>query len=225
MKVGIRMQRFFDVTLSGGALLILAPLLFLVIVILRLTGEGEVFYRQQRVGKNTKTFALLKFATMLKNSEEIGSGTVTVAGDFRVLPVGRVLRKTKINELPQLVNIFVGDMSVIGPRPLHVRQFGLYREADQAKISSVRPGLSGVGSIFFRNEEEILNGAEDPMETYRENITPIKARLEAWYVSNRSLSLYFKLILLTVLVVLRPKLDARMYLPQLKSAGVIDGAE
>lgn len=221
----MKIQRFFDIALSGGALLTLAPLLLFVIVVLRLTGEGEVFYRQQRVGKHKKTFLLLKFATMLKNSEQIGSGTVTVAGDFRVLPVGRVLRKTKINELPQLANIFIGDMSVIGPRPLHVRQFGLYTEVDQLKISSVRPGLSGVGSIFFRDEEEILNGAEDPIETYRENITPIKARLEAWYVSNRSLGLYFKLILLTVLVVLRPKLDARRYLPQLQTAGVLDEAE
>ena len=107
------MIRFFDILFSGIALLILSPLLVPVSIILRLTGEGEVFFLQERIGKGGKKFKLFKFATMLKNSPNIGTGTVTMRNDPRVLPVGKLLRKTKINELPQLLNIFIGDMSVI----------------------------------------------------------------------------------------------------------------
>ena len=144
---------------------------------------------------------------MLKDSETIGAGTVTLQNDFRVLPFGKVLRKTKINELPQLFNILIGDMSVIGPRPLHNKQFNLYSADMQRKISSVLPGLSGVGSIIFRDEEAVLGGSADPLETYRLKITPVKAELESWYVENRSLWLYFKLIALTIVAVCLPKAD------------------
>ncbi len=205
------MQRFFDIVFSGLAMAVLSPLLIPIIVILRLTGEGEVFFRQKRVGKNKKVFELLKFATMLKNSENIGSGTVTVKGDFRVLRVGKILRKTKLNELPQLVNIFVGDMSVIGPRPLHSKQFSFYSEDDQNIIASTKPGLSGVGSIIFRDEETILQGCINPDATYREEITPRKAALESWYVDNKSIGLYFKLIFLTLIAVMFPNVDMKKF--------------
>jgi len=108
------MDRFFDVLLSGIALMFLSPLLVPIVIILMLTGEGEVLFLQERIGKGGKKIKLFKFATMLKNSQNIGTGTVTMKDDPRVLPVGRFLRKTKINELPQLLNIFFGDMSVIG---------------------------------------------------------------------------------------------------------------
>ena len=201
------MQRFFDIFFSGTAIILLSPILFSIIVLLRLTGEGEVFFQQARIGKNKGYFNLLKFATMLKNSESMGAGTVTLKNDSRVLPIGRFLRKTKLNELPQLFNIFKGDMSVIGPRPLHEKQFSFYSIADQELIASTMPGLSGLGSICFRDEEKILHSSNDPDATYKDKITPKKAILEKWYVENRSMALYFKLIFLTVIAVAMPKLD------------------
>ena len=185
----------------------LSPILLLVIMILKLTGEGEIFFQQARVGKNKESFQLLKFATMLKNSENIGAGTVTLKDDPRVLPIGKFLRKTKINEIPQLFNIFRGDMSVIGPRPLHEKQFSFYSISDQDIIASIKPGLSGIGSICFRDEEKILHNSNDPDSIYKEKITPKKAMLEKWYVDNKSIVLYFKLILLTVVAVAMPKMD------------------
>ena len=110
------MERFFDVIFSGLALLVLSPLLVPIVLILMFSGEGEIFFFQERIGKDGKVFKLFKFATMLKDSPNIGTGTVTMKGDPRILPVGKFLRKTKINELPQLLNIFFGDMSVIGPQ-------------------------------------------------------------------------------------------------------------
>jgi lipopolysaccharide/colanic/teichoic acid biosynthesis glycosyltransferase len=205
------MQRFFDIVFSLSAIIMLSPLIIPITLILRLTGEGEVFFRQSRVGKNKINFKLLKFATMLKNSENIGAGTVTLKDDFRVLPVGKFLRKTKLNELPQLFNILLGDMSVIGPRPLHKKQFSFYLSKDQDIISSTTPGLSGVGSIIFRDEEKILQNSEDPDLTYKLQITPEKAILEKWYISNKSLFLYFKLIILTVMAILFPNKNMRAF--------------
>jgi lipopolysaccharide/colanic/teichoic acid biosynthesis glycosyltransferase len=206
------MIRFFDIFFSFVAIVILSPIFFLAIVILRLTGEGEIFYIQKRVGMRMKSFGLIKFATMKKDSESIGAGTVTLKDDFRVLPFGKFLRKTKINELPQLFNILMGDMSVIGPRPLHEKQFLFYEEKDQIIISSVKPGLSGVGSIAFRDEEKILQNSDNPDKTYKELITPKKARLEKWYIENISIYMYFKLIVLTFFVVLFPKINLKRYI-------------
>ncbi len=210
------MQRLFDIFFSGIALLILFPLLVIIIIILKFTGEGEIFYRQLRIGKNRKKFELLKFVTMLKNSEKFGAGTVTLQNDYRVLPFGKFLRKTKLNEIPQLINIFIGEMSVIGPRPLHKKQFSFYSENDQKIISSVKPGLSGIGSIIFRDEERILHNSKNPTKTYKLKITPIKAKYEKWYVSNKSLFLYFKLIMLTVLVVFLPTLKMKRFFDDIK---------
>tara|TARA_B110000240_G_C13479059_1_gene444485 strand:- start:265 stop:921 length:657 start_codon:yes stop_codon:yes gene_type:complete len=209
------MQRFFDLLFSSVAIIFLLPLLIPVMVILRLTGEGEVFFRQARVGKGKVSFSLLKFATMLKNSEQIGAGTVTLKDDFRVLPVGAFLRKTKLNELPQLFNILLGDMSVIGPRPLHNKQFSFYSDEDQMIISSTMPGLSGVGSIVFRDEEKILQSSSDPDKTYRDKITPEKAKLEKWYVEHKSLLLYFRLILLTAIAIVFSSVDMKKYFKDL----------
>jgi lipopolysaccharide/colanic/teichoic acid biosynthesis glycosyltransferase len=199
------MTRFFDLLFSGLALVVLSPLLVPIAIVLRLTGEGYVFYTQERVGRGGRKFGLLKFATMLKDSPNMGSGHITLTGDPRVLPVGRFLRKTKINEMPQLINIFKGDMSIVGPRPLTERNFNYYAEEARHKIASVRPGLTGVGSIVFRDEERYLNNQPDPVAFYREHIAPYKAELELWYLEHRSLLLYFKLILLTALAVLCPR--------------------
>ena len=173
------MQRLFDIILSGTALLVLLPFLLVLILILNFTGEGEIFYRQSRVGKNMVSFNLIKFATMLKNSENKGAGTVTLENDFRVLPFGKFLRKTKLNELPQLFNILMGHMSVIGPRPLHEKQFSFYSEYDKKIISSIRPGLSGLASIVFRDEEKILQNSNDPDKTYKRELHQQRLNLKS----------------------------------------------
>ena len=202
------MTRFFDILFSGLALLVLSPLLIPIMIALKLTGEGEIFYVQQRVGKDGKMFGLLKFATMLKDSPNIGTGTITVKNDPRVLPFGKFLRKTKINELPQLINILKGDMSIIGPRPQDERCFVVFDKHDQENIKKVRPGLSGIGSIIFRDEESLLDGQESlkAKEAFYDNIiSPYKGKVESWYVEHQSIGLYFKLIYLTIVVVLFPK--------------------
>jgi len=197
-------QRICDIIFSGLALLVLAPLLIPIAIVLRLSGEGEIFYVQQRVGKYGQLFGLLKFATMLKNSPSIGTGTVTVKDDPRVLPIGKFLRKTKINELPQLVNILSGDMSVVGPRPQAQRCFDAFPKDVQELIVRVRPGLSGIGSIFFRDEESLLQGVANQIEYYDQVIAPYKGALEKWYIENESLKNYFLIIFVTAWVVFFP---------------------
>jgi lipopolysaccharide/colanic/teichoic acid biosynthesis glycosyltransferase len=196
------MQRFFNVVFSGVALVVLTPLLIPIVVIPRCTGEGEIFYRQQRVGLHGEHFGLLKFATMLKDSPNMGAGDITVKGDPRILPFGQFLRKTKLNELPQLINILKGDISVVGPQPMVPATLAYYPEQAQHELCLVRPGLTGIGSVFFRDEEQFLDGLEDPFPFYRDVIIPYKAALERWYVRNQSLAVYFLLIFLTAWVIL-----------------------
>ena len=199
------MERVFDILFSGFALLVLFPLLVPIVIILRCSGEGEIFFLQERIGRNGEVFKLYKFVTMLKDSPNIGTGTVTMKDDPRVLPVGKFLRKTKINELPQLLNIFFGDMSVIGPRPLTAQTFGSYSDSTQDVIIQVRPGLSGLGSIIFRGEEDIMHGPTASVDFYDNVIAPYKGALEEWFVSNKSLYIYFMAIFITVWAVLFPK--------------------
>lgn len=202
------MQRVFDVIFSGLALLVLSPLLIPIVIALRLTGEGEIFFVQQRVGRGGRPFGLLKFATMLKNSPNLGTGTITLKNDPRILPLGRFLRASKINELPQLINIFRGDMSVIGPRPQTQRCFDAFPTSSQQQITQVPPGLSGIGSIVFRAEEQMMHDADNADALYDEVIMPYKGQLEEWYVQHQSLRHYFLLIVLTVWVVVFPSSQA-----------------
>lgn len=199
------MQRLFDILLSGLALLLLSPLLVPIAIALRFSGEGEIFYVQQRIGRGGKPFGLYKFATMLKNSPNLGTGTVTVKNDPRVLPLGGFLRKTKINELPQLLNILLGDMSLVGPRPQTQRCFDAFPASSQVQIIKVRPGLSGIGSIVFRDEEELMHSSVEPEKFYDEVIMPYKGALEEWYVANQGLRTYLMCIAITAWVVLFPK--------------------
>lgn len=197
--------RFFDVVLSGLALTVLSPLLIPIMLFLKFSGEGEIFFLQDRVGKNREMFKLFKFATMLKDSPSIGTGTVTMKNDPRVLPAGKFLRKTKINELPQLLNVFIGDMSLVGPRPQALRCFDAFPVESQDVIVQVKPGLSGIGPIVFRGEEDILEGHSGTLDFYDNVIGPYKGKVEAWYVEKQGLIAYFSLILLTVWVVVFPK--------------------
>lgn len=199
------LKRIFDIILSSIAIILLSPILILIIIILKLTGEGEIFYLQERVGYKTKSFMIYKFATMVKNSPNIGTGDVTLRNDPRVTKVGKFLRESKLNELPQLFNIFKGDISIIGPRPLMRAGFNRYSLNFQNSVYNVKPGLTGIGSIVFRDEERILTESElTAHECYKEIILPYKGELEIWYQTNCSLFLDLQLILMTAWVIIAP---------------------
>jgi lipopolysaccharide/colanic/teichoic acid biosynthesis glycosyltransferase len=198
------MQRLLDIFFSGIAMVLLSPILVPIACMLKFSGEGEVIYKQSRVGINGSNFGLIKFATMLKDSPNIGSGEITIKNDPRVLPLGQFLRKSKINELPQLWNIFIGDMSIVGPRPMVPNTYARYPIEAQKLLNTVRPGLTGIGSIIFRDEEKLLDGRDDPVGFYNENITPHKSDLELWFIDNNTLWLYIKIIFVTAWVVVFP---------------------
>lgn len=199
------MTRVFDIILSLIAIIILLPFMIPIMIGLKLTGEHDIFYGQSRVGRGGKEFKVLKFATMLRNSPNMAGGLYTEANDPRILPMGRFLRKTKINELPQLINILKGDMSVIGYRPLVMKEYKEYSPEVKEVLAKSRPGLSGIGSIVFRNEEEILQTFETHEEKdkfYYEYILPYKGQLEAWYVEHKGIVMYWRLIFMTIGAVL-----------------------
>jgi len=199
-------KRFFDILFSLIALIILSPLLLPVMLLLKITGEGEVFYLQKRMGYRNREFFIWKFATMLKNSPNMGSGDVTTRNDPRVTPMGRFLRMSKINELPQLINILKGDMSFVGPRPLMRAGFERYSPALQAKVYQAKPGLTGIGSVVFRDEELIITQSNlPPQECYARIILPYKGALEIWYQENQSFYTDFMILFLTAWYIIFPK--------------------
>ncbi|MCX7548877.1 sugar transferase [Xanthomarina sp. F1114] len=201
-------KRICDIMISGIALLILAPLLIPIMIGLKLTGEGYIWYKQERVGYKNKPFLIWKFATMLKDSPNMGGGIITTNKDPRITPMGGFLRKSKINELPQLINIFKGDMSVVGPRPLMRISFESYPKNVQEVVYNVKPGLTGIGSIIFRDEEELIttvkNRGEDTWAFYTNQIYPFKGEVEKWYQANESFIVDVKIIIITAWVILNP---------------------
>ena len=199
------MIRILDVFFSIIALVIFAPILLPIILTLACTGEGKVFYLQERVGKNGTTFKIIKLATMYADSPHMGSGTITIKDDPRILPFGKYLRKTKINEFTQLLNVVFGDMSLIGPRPLTKENFNYYCDEAAREIIKMRPGVSGIGSIIFRSEEKLLTSISDYKEFYKNVIAPYKGELEIWYVKNANLGLYMLTIALTVVTLVFPE--------------------
>ena len=201
-------KRVLDLIISLLALIILFPLFVFCIIILRFTGEGEIFYLQERLGYLNSKFFIIKFATMLKNSPKIGSGSITVRNDPRVLPFGRFLRKTKINELPQIFNVIKGEMSIVGPRPQMQVDFQKFPKDFRDDIYKSKPGITGIGSIVFRDEEEWISNHEgDKHIFYEEKIAPYKTELELWYLNNKSMFVDIKLIILTALVIIFPKIN------------------
>ena len=180
------MRRLIDIFFSFIAIIILFPLLLLTMLILRCSGEGEIFYVQKRIGYKGVQFGVLKFATMLKNSPNIGAGEITLKEDPRVLPIGRFLRKSKLNELPQLWNIFIGDMSLVGPRPC-LPELAEKFDANGKKRNNVKPGLTGLaqvnGNIFLSWQK--------------------RWEYDAYYVENKSLLLDFKILYLTLKVLIK----------------------
>jgi lipopolysaccharide/colanic/teichoic acid biosynthesis glycosyltransferase len=199
------MPRILDISFSLVGIVILSPLLLSLTFLLLLTGEHKILYRQKRVGLNGVSFNLLKFATMLEDSPNLPGGDITTGNDPRVLPFGKFLRKTKLNELPQLINVILGDISLVGPRPLTPNNFSFYDKKTQEIIKKVKPGLTGIGSIVFRDEESIIqNSHKNPIDCYKEDISPYKGQIESWFIEKQSLAIYFILIFLTVNSVLFP---------------------
>jgi len=181
---------------------IVLPVLIPVCIGLLLTGEHYVFYFQKRIGFKNRPFDIWKFATMLKASPGLGTGLHTTRKDPRLMPMGNFLRKTKINELPQIINILKGDMSIVGPRPLVDKTFDPYPDYVKESIYNVKPGLTGIGSIVFRDEEKLLSATSLPVaEYYKNHISPYKGELELWYQKHLSFYTDMMLMFLTAWVI------------------------
>lgn len=200
------MIRLFDIIFSGLAMIVLFPFMIPIMIGLKCSGEHYVFYLQPRVGSGGRDFNVFKFATMLKNSPNLPGGVLTQKNDPRILPMGNFLRKTKINELPQLANIFLGQMSFVGPRPQARRHYELYSTAVRAAIDAVPPGLTGIGSVVFCDEESILDEVSGDRDHFHDTIVaPYKGELEVWWTAHRTLGNYFKLVFLTAWALVRPR--------------------
>jgi lipopolysaccharide/colanic/teichoic acid biosynthesis glycosyltransferase len=196
------LKRVFDVVFSALVLTLLSPVLVTIALAIKLTSRGPVFYRGERVGRGGRKFRIYKFRTMVVDAEQRG-GSSTADDDPRITAVGRLLRKYKLDELPQFLNVLFGDMSVVGPRPQVAWAVELYTE-EEKRLLDVRPGITDYASIKFRNEGEILRGSPDPDRTYLEVIAPEKIRLGLEYVRDHSLWLDCRIILLTVTSLLAP---------------------
>jgi len=205
-----------DIILSALGLILLIPIFVPVMIILRFTGEREVFYLQERMGLNNKVFYIYKFATMVKDSPNLGSKTVTLRNDPRVTRVGKILRLTKINELPQILNVLKGEMTLVGPRPLIVRSFYKYSSEVQKIIYKNKPGITGIGSLIFRDEEKLVSVYKevypeiDSMDYYKQYIYPYKGQLEQWYFNNVSFWVDLKILFLTFYSIVNSK-NERVY--------------
>tara|TARA_B100000989_G_scaffold68850_1_gene47987 strand:- start:6607 stop:7257 length:651 start_codon:yes stop_codon:yes gene_type:complete len=195
-------KRFFDLFFAVNLLIVFSPIFILISIVLLFTGEGEVFYLQVRIGFKNSKFRIIKFATMLKNSLNMGSGSITLKNDPRVTTLGKYLRISKINELPQIINIIKGDLSFVGPRPLVQETFNLYSDEIKVKIYNTKPGLTGIGSVYFRNEEKIISKAKTPKLFYKNKIAPVKGKLELWYLKNQTFWTDFKILITTIFVVI-----------------------
>ena len=192
--------RLFDVAASAVGLVLLVPLFLVVGLAIRLGTPGPILFRHRRIGRGFKAFDVLKFRTMVENAQALG-GELTVGGDDRVTRVGRVLRRTKIDELPQLLNVLVGDMSLVGPRP-EVRRYVEEFHSDYEAILTIRPGITDLASVRYRDEAALLAESDDPHQTYVTSILPEKLSLARHYLENRSVRLYFTVIFETLFAII-----------------------
>jgi len=198
-------KRILDLVIAGVAFILFLPLFIPIAIIQKLTAEGYIFYFQKRIGLHNSYFDLWKFATMLKDSPNMTTGSITLRNDPRVTPLGKYLRASKINELPQIINVLKGDMSIVGPRPLVDKTFQAYSKEIQQKVYNSKPGITGIGSIIFRDEEKLISEAEmPPHEFYEAYIAPYKGALEMWYQEHKSIWLDIQLIFLTAWVIIFP---------------------
>lgn len=190
-------KRLFDILASGIGIIVLSPVLLIIALRIKTGSDGPVFFKQIRVGKNGKEFEILKFRTMVVNAEKLGR-QITVGADNRITKVGGFLRKYKLDELPQLFNVFKGDMSLVGPRPEVPRYVKLYTE-EQRKVLSVRPGITDLASIRYRDENELLGKAENPDEFYINTIMPDKLALNMEYIKKSNVFYDIYIIIETII--------------------------
>ena len=196
-------KRVFDIIVSLALLVLLFPVFLILMLLLSVTGEHKVFYLQERVGYKNRRFKIWKFATMLQNSPNLGTGDITIRNDPRLIPMGKFLRKTKLNEVPQLINVLKGDMTLVGPRPLMAKGFERYSPTVQSMIYNVKPGITGIGSVVFRDEEKMVTASNNYEEAYQ-SINNHKGILEGWYQQNIGFYTDFMLMFLTMWVLLFP---------------------
>ncbi len=197
-------KRAIDVLISAAGLLVFLPFGVLLVVGCRLSGDGKVFYRQRRLGFRLRPFDMLKFASMRDGSPTTGTGSLTVRDDPRVYAFGRFLRMTKLNEVPQLWNVVRGDMSLVGPRPMLESELDHLPLQTFERVYAVPPGVTGLGSLIFRDEEEILSASgRNPHDTYRELVAPLKADIEVWYAEHRTLWMDLSIMVLTAWLIAR----------------------
>ena len=190
-------KRIFDIVCSGLGLIILSPFLLFVAIRIKMGSDGPVFFKQIRVGEKGKEFKILKFRTMVVDAEKLGR-QITVGNDNRITKIGAFLRKYKIDELPQLINVFKGDMSLVGPRPEVPRYVNMYTE-EQRRVLDVKPGITDLASIRYRDENELLGKAENPDEFYINTIMPDKLALNMEYINKSNVFLDIYIILQTIL--------------------------
>ena len=200
-KLQLVLKRVMDIVISGGALFVLWPVLVLIALAIRIDDPGPVFYRQVRVGKDGKEFRIFKFRTMVVDADKKGL-QITVGRDNRITRMGRLLRRTKLDELAQLINVFTGEMSFVGPRPEVPKYVNLYTPY-QRQVLLVRPGITDYASIAYRNENDMLEGAEDPEKMYIDVIMPDKIELNMKYLREISPLADIRLILSTIVAVIR----------------------
>lgn len=190
------LKRLFDFIVSLIGLVILLPIFLLISGVIKMDSQGPVFYKQVRIGKNGEPFKIFKFRTMIQNADKLGL-QITVDKDIRITKVGKFLRKIKLDELPQLINVIIGDMSFVGPRPEVPKYVAMY-DCYQKNILKVRPGITDIASIEYKDESSLLTNSSDPERTYIEDIMPKKIELNIIYIENLSLGYDIKLIFKTI---------------------------
>jgi len=194
------LKRFFDIIVSFFGLIIVSPILGVIAILIKISSPGPVFYRGTRTGRAGKSFKIFKFRTMVKNAEVLG-GPSTASDDPRLTKIGKFLKKYQLDELPQLINVLKGEMSLVGPRPEVKMYVDMMTDEERKTILSIKPGMTDLASLWDFHEGEILRGSPDPEKAYQEKIRPTKIKLQLEYVKNRSFLLDLKIILKTVLKV------------------------
>ena len=191
------MKRVFDILMATIGLILLSPLFLLVAVLIKLDSPGPIFFRQERIGKRFRPFFIYKFRTMVEHAAQIGT-EITYGNDPRITRIGRLLRETKIDELPQIINVLKGEMSLVGPRP-EIRQYVELFQRDYEEILKVRPGISDMASLKYSDEASLLGNSRNPREEYISRVLPDKVRLAREYIKHSSLVFDLRLIFKTLL--------------------------
>ena len=200
-RIQLIIKRIFDIVASGIGIIVLSPIFILIGILIKIDSRGSIFFKQKRVGKNKKIFEIYKFRTMVSDAEKIGR-QITVGDDSRITKIGKFIRKYKIDEFPQLINVLKGEMSLVGPRPEVPRYVELYDEGQQ-QILLVKPGITDYASIEFRNENDILGKSLNPEKEYIENIMNAKIKLNLKYINEISLITDIKIIIRTIRLIIR----------------------